>query len=102
MWWPAIIIGSVMLLTGLIFVLRRHALAQAYASRRTPLPQITRSTGLIQPWALGSSCWPASWASSAVWPASGLASSRTCPRPCQHAAAEPGSRLMKSRWSAVM
>ncbi|GAA4692049.1 hypothetical protein RF644_07665 [Kocuria sp. CPCC 205258] len=39
MWWPAIIIGSVMLLTGLVFAFRRHALAQAYAARRTPLPR---------------------------------------------------------------
>jgi hypothetical protein len=78
MWWPAIIIGSVMLLTGLVFVLRRHALAQAYAARRTPLPRDHPQYRAIQPWAPGSSCWPASWASSAVWPASGLASSRVC------------------------
>ena len=39
MWWPAIIIGSVMLLTGLVFVFRRHGLARAYAARRTPLPR---------------------------------------------------------------
>lgn len=39
MWWPAIFIGSIMLLTGLTFVVRRHAVSQAYAARRTPLPR---------------------------------------------------------------
>ncbi|GAB2627779.1 hypothetical protein GCM10009696_36360 [Kocuria himachalensis] len=39
MWWPAIIIGSALFLTGVTFVFRRHALAQSYAARRTPLPR---------------------------------------------------------------
>ena len=38
MWWPGIIVGMFMLGTGLIFVLRRKALADAYASRRKVLP----------------------------------------------------------------
>jgi uncharacterized membrane protein YfcA len=39
MWWPAIAIGTVMLLAGLVFVFRRHAVAKTYAARRAPLPR---------------------------------------------------------------
>lgn len=39
MWWPAIIMGTFMAIFGLVFVIRRNALAQSYAARREPLPR---------------------------------------------------------------
>lgn len=38
MWWPPVVVGLLMLGTGLVFVVRREALAKAYAQRVKPLP----------------------------------------------------------------
>ena len=38
MWWPPLLVGLLMLGTGLVFVARRDALAKAYAQRVRSLP----------------------------------------------------------------
>ena len=38
MWWPPVAVGLLMLVTGLVFVIRRNALAEAYAHRVKSLP----------------------------------------------------------------
>jgi hypothetical protein len=38
MWWPPIAVGLLMLATGIVFVIRRNALAEAYAHRVKSLP----------------------------------------------------------------
>lgn len=38
MWWPPVVVGLLMLGTGLVFVVRRDALAKAYAHRVKSLP----------------------------------------------------------------
>lgn len=38
MWWPPVFVGLLMLGTGLVFVVRRDALAKAYAYRVKSLP----------------------------------------------------------------
>ena len=38
MWWPSIVVGCAMMIFGLVFIFRRNALAESYASRRTSLP----------------------------------------------------------------
>lgn len=38
MWWPPIAVGLLMLVTGLVLVNRRNALAETYAHRAKSLP----------------------------------------------------------------
>jgi LPXTG-motif cell wall-anchored protein len=38
MWWPPVVVGLLMLGTGLVFLVRRKALAKVYAQRVKALP----------------------------------------------------------------